>query len=269
MTKTALVAGGSREIGRAIARRLAVEGFAVVVSYADNAHSVEETVAEIRESKGTAIALRADITNEKEVRILFESALQQFGRLDVIVCDTGMVALSPMARADVETFDQTIRTNLRATFLLFAQAAAHISEDGRIIAFSSTALKKNLPSYGAYTASKAGLEALVRVLANELRDRRITVNAIALCAESEMEPLGASQPQTSLGYETRLEGKERPNDLLHLVAFLAGPDGGWVNGQVVPVAESPSELGMLGPGKGPVSITSRMVGINTAEILTH
>ena len=179
MAKTAIVTGASRGIGRSIAKRLAADGFAVVVNYAGSSDQAQEVVNEIRSADGEASAIKADVSNPEKVRQLFEETIQKSGRVDVVVNNAGIMPLSPIAKGDVETFDKVIAINLRGTFLVFAQAAQNVAEGGRIIAFSSSVLAKSFPTYGPYIASKAGVEGLVPVLANELRGRNITVNAVA------------------------------------------------------------------------------------------
>ena len=145
--------------------------------------------------------------------------------------------LSLIAKEDAETFDKVIATNLRGTFLVFAQAAQHISEGGRIIAFSSSVLAKSFPSYGPYIASKAGVEGLVPVLANELRGKNITVNAVAPGPTGTALFLDGKTPEqiAQLSKLAPLERLGQPEDIANAVSFLAGPDGAWVNAQVLRV----------------------------------
>jgi 3-oxoacyl-[acyl-carrier protein] reductase len=233
--KTAIVTGSSRGIGRAVAIRLARDGFAVVVNYAGNAAKGEEVVAEIKAEGGQAIAVQADVANVADVERLFNEALQTFGMVDVVVNSAGIMPLLPIAEGDIELFDKVITTNLRGAFVVLAQAARHVSAGGRIIAFSSSVIAKSFPTYGPYIASKAGVEGLVHVLANELRGRNITVNAVApgpIATELFLE--GKTEAQIE---EFRkippLERLGQPEDIANVVSFLAGPDGGWVNSQVL------------------------------------
>jgi 3-oxoacyl-[acyl-carrier protein] reductase len=254
MRKTAIVTAGSRGIGRAIAKCLAEDGFAVVVNFTSSVHDAMETVAEITESGAHAVAIQADVTKQDDVKRLFDSSLKEFGRIDVVVNNAGIMPLSPIARGDVETFDETIRTNLRGTFLVFAQAASQISEGGRIIAFSSSALGKNSPSYGAYIASKAGVEGLVRVLANETRGRQVTVNAVALGpVANELSFEGKSEEEIArLGTLALPEYSSELNDIARVVSFIAGPEGGWINGQVIPVTDGAHDrFATVGSSAGP------------------
>jgi 3-oxoacyl-[acyl-carrier protein] reductase len=179
MPKTALVMGASRGIGKAVAKKLARDGFAVVVNYASNAKEADATVAEIESDGGQAIAVKADVGNSAEVEQMFDETVKAFGSFDVVVNNSGIMPLSPMGKGDAALFDKVIQTNLRGTFLVMAQAAQRLAQGGRIIAFSSSVLARSFPSYGPYIASKAGVEGLVHVLANELRGRNITVNAVA------------------------------------------------------------------------------------------
>lgn len=235
MAKTAIVTGASRGIGRTIAKRLAADGFAVVVNYAGNSDLAQAVVNEIRKADGEALAVKADVGNPEEVKELFEKAIETYGHIDVVVNNAGIMPLSPIAKGDVETFDKVINTNLRGTFLILAQAAQHVAAGGRIIAFSSSVLAKSFPTYGPYIASKAGVEGLVPVLANELRGRNITVNAVAPGPTgTDLFLNGKTTEQIAqLSKLAPLERLGQPEDIANVVAFLAGPDGGWVNAQVL------------------------------------
>jgi 3-oxoacyl-[acyl-carrier protein] reductase len=235
MKKIAIVTGASRGIGRAVAKRLAEDGFGVVVNYLSNASEAEQVVIEIQSIGGNAIAVKADVANQADVERLFEETMKKFGSVDVVVHNSGIMPLSPIGKSDVEVFDKVISTNLRGAFLVLAQAAQHIATGGRIIAFSSSVLAKSFPSYGPYIASKAGVEGLVHVLANELRGRNITVNAIAPGpVATELFLKGKSEEQIKqIANMAPLERLGQPTDIASVVSFLAGPDGGWVNSQVL------------------------------------
>lgn len=237
MVKTAIVTGASRGIGSAIAKRLAADGFAVVVNYAGSSDLAQKVVEEIRDADGEALAIKADVSNPEEVRQLFAKTIEKYGRVDVVVNNAGIMPLTPIAKEDVETFDKVININLRGTFLIFAQAAQHVSEGGRIIAFSSSVIAKSFPTYGPYIASKAGVEGLVPVLANELRGRNITVNAVAPGPTGTDLFLNGKTPEqiAQLSKLAPLERLGQPEDIANVVAFLAGPDGGWVNAQILRV----------------------------------
>ena len=235
MPKTAIVTGASRGIGRAVAKRLAADGFAVVVNYSGNHDLAQGVVKEIHDAGGDAIAVQADVGKPDEVTNLFQRTLAAYGRLDVVVNNAGIMPLAPISKGDVETFDKVININLRGTFLIFAQAAQHVEKGGRIIAFSSSVLAKSFPTYGPYIASKAGVEGLVPVLANELRGRDITVNAVAPGPTGTDLFLKDKTPEqvSQLAKLPPLERLGQPDDIANVVSFLAGPDGAWVNAQIL------------------------------------
>src|SRR6185295_13137580 len=217
------------------AKRLAKDGLAICVHYADNPAKAESVVDEVTNAGGKAVAVQADVANAKDVERLFKESMDAFGGPDVVVHCAGIMPLFPIASGDVAAFDKVIATNLRGTFLVFAQAARHVPDGGRIMAFSSSVLAKSFPTYGAYIASKAGVEGLVHVLANELRGRNITVNAVAPGqVQTELFLKGKSDARIDeLKKMNPLERLGLPEDMANVVSFLAGPEGGWINSQVV------------------------------------
>jgi 3-oxoacyl-[acyl-carrier protein] reductase len=235
--KSAIVTGSSQGIGRAVAKRLASDGFLVVVNYAGNATKAKEVVAEIKAGDGgrQAIAVQADVANATDVERLFKEAADAFGGLKVVVNCAGIMPLSPIARGDLDLFDKVIATNLRGTFVVLGEASRQLPSGGRIIAFSSSVIAMSFPTYGPYIASKAGVEGLVRVLANELRGRNITVNAVApgpVATELFLKDKNEAQIE-ELRKHSPLERLGQPEDIANIVSFVAGPEGGWINGQVL------------------------------------
>lgn len=235
MAKSAIVTGASGGIGRAVSSRLARDGFAVVVNYAGNAAKAEDVVTDITVSGGRATPLQADVASAPDVARLFKETMRAFGTIDVVVNCAGIMPLRPIAGGDLEAFDKVIATNLRGAFIVLGQAAQHVSAGGRIIAFSTSVIAKALPTYGPYIASKAGVEGLVHVLANELRGRNVTVNAVAPGpVATELFFSGKTDAQIEqMSKVPPLERLGQPDDIAGVVSFLAGPDGGWVNGQVL------------------------------------
>lgn len=235
MGKTAIVTGASRGIGREIAKRLAADGFSVVINYSGNAAKAEEVAREIENTGAKAVPVQANVDSEDDVSRLFECSKATFGQIDLVVHSAGVMQLSPIIKNDIEHFDKVIATNLRGTFLVFAKAAQYVADGGRIIALSSSVLAKSFPGYGAYIASKAGVEGLVRVLANELRGRNISVNAVAPGPVGTELFLQDKTPEqiAQLSKVAPLERLGEPIDIARVVSFLAGPDGGWVNAQVL------------------------------------
>jgi 3-oxoacyl-[acyl-carrier protein] reductase len=233
--RTALVTGASGGIGSVVALRLAADGFAVAAHYGGKSQEADKVVAEIKSKGGKAVALKADVADPTEVRALFGNARDGLGPIHVVVHTAGIMPLATIESGDLALFDKVIAINLRGTFIVLSEAAKAVEGGGRIIAFSSSVVAKAFPTYGAYVASKAGVEGLVHVLANELRGRNITVNAVA--PGPVATPLflnGKTQAHIDeLRKLAPLERLARPEDIAPVVAFLAGPDGSWVNGQVL------------------------------------
>lgn len=232
---TALVTGASRGIGRAIAQRLAADGFTVIINYARDGAAAQDTVAEITAAGGKAIALQADVSDPQQLQQLFAEAVQAAGPLAAIVHNAGILPMANIELTTIESFDQCVAVNLRSTFLLMGHAREHLSEGGRFVALSSSVLARNFPGYGPYIASKAGVEGLVRVFANELRGRQITANAVAPGpVATELFFKGKTPEQIAqLAAMNPLERLGEPEDIANTVAFLCSQDGGWVNGQVL------------------------------------
>jgi 3-oxoacyl-[acyl-carrier protein] reductase len=235
--KSAIVTGASRGIGQAIAQRLAADGFAVVVNYASSEAAARETVEAIRAAGGTALAVRADAGSVDDVRELFAIARREFGRVDLVVANGGVMRTAPIASMSPDDFDGMIAINLRGTFLAMAEAAKHLERGGRFVALSSSVIAKHTPGYGPYIASKAGVEGLVQVFAQEMHGRDISVNAVAPGpVATELFLKGKSDELISqIVKQAPLERIGQPQDIADAVSFLAGPGGGWVNGQVLRV----------------------------------
>jgi len=233
--KTAVVTGASRGIGRAVALRLARDGFAIAVGFAGNVAKAEEAVAQIAADGGRAVAVQADIARAADVGRLFDEAERAFGPVGVVVNSAGIMKMLPIATASEDDLDATFATNVRGTFNVLKQAAKRVPAGGRIVTFSSSVVAMSFPNYGPYAASKAAVEVLTRTLANELRGRQITVNAVAPgSTATELFFEGKSQEQIDRFVKLPpLERLGTPEDIAAVVAFLVGPDGGWINGQVL------------------------------------
>jgi len=233
--RIALVTGGSRGIGAAIARRLARDGHAVGINYASSSAEAEALVQEIRQAGGRATAVRADVSRADEVRAMFGEVEAELGRVDVLVNSAGILDIKPLAETSDELFDRTFAINTRGTFNTLREASARLADGGAIVNVSSTTVALNLPGYSVYIASKAAVESLTQVYAKELRGRRITVNAVApgpVATELFMKGKSAELIE-HYAKMPPLERLGQPEDISGVVSFLAGPDAGWVNGQVL------------------------------------
>jgi 3-oxoacyl-[acyl-carrier protein] reductase len=232
--RVAIVTGGSRGIGRESAERLAADGYALVINYAGNKAEADDAVAAVQKLGGQAIAVQADVADEAAVAALFDTAEQTFGGVDVVVHAAGIMVLSPLVDLDLADLDRLLRTNVRGTFVVDQQAARRLRAGGAIINFSTSVVGLKLPTYSAYNATKGAVEAITGILAKEIGNRDITVNAVApgptataLFLDGKSDELiarmAAQNPMGRIG---------SPADIAEVVAFLAGP-GRWVNGQVI------------------------------------
>ncbi|HEP9424925.1 TPA: SDR family oxidoreductase [Pseudomonas aeruginosa] len=234
-SKVALITGSSRGIGAALAQRLAGESFRVIVNYAGSAGPAAAVVASIEAAGGQALALQADVADPVAVGVMFEEVERAFQGIDVVVNCAGVMQLASVADSDDQLFDRTVAINFKGTFNVCREAARRLRDGGRIINFSSSVIGMRSPTYGVYIATKAAVEGLTQVLAQEMRGRGITVNAVAPGPVATALFLDGKSPELieRMSRVAPLERLGEPGDIAEVVAFLAGPQGGWVNGQVV------------------------------------
>jgi len=234
-TRTALVTGGTGGMGRAIAAKLAADGFDVAVAYTGSVDLADAAVKEIAGQGRRGAAFAADVADEEAVSALFDAVQERFGHLDAVVHTAGINRPAALTDLDLADFDEIHRVNVRGTFVVNQQAARRVHEGGAIVNVSSSMVRFAPPELSAYAASKAAVDALTRILAKEMRGRDITVNAVApgptataaflhSTSAEERQQLAALPPLGRLG---------SPDDIAGIVSFLAGPAGRWVNGQVV------------------------------------
>lgn len=235
----AIVTGASRGIGAAIAQRLAADGHAVVVNYAGNAVEAQKVVDAIVDRGGRAIAVQADVADAGAARLLFDAATEAFGGVDVLVNNAGAMAneLPHLADTSDETFDRLFDINVKGSFLAMREAARRLRQGGRIINFSTSVIGLGLPGYAVYAATKSAIETMTNILAKELRGKTITVNAVAPGPTATNLFLNGKTPEQveRLAKMAPLERLGQPEDIAAMVGVLAGPQGGWVNGQTVRV----------------------------------
>jgi 3-oxoacyl-[acyl-carrier protein] reductase len=209
---------------------------AVVVGYASSTGAAEEVVAENATAGGSAVADRADVADQTAVAAMFDTAEEAFGGIDVVVNCAGRMSLAPIADLDLDDLDVLHRTNIRGTFVVAREAARRIRTGDAVVLFSTSVAGLQIPTYGAYAASKGAVEAMTLILARELRGRDVTVNTVAP-GPTAIELLldGKTEDQiASLAGQPPLERLGETSDIAEMVAFLAGP-ARWVNGQVLRV----------------------------------
>lgn len=233
--RIAIVTGASRGIGATIAQRLARDGMTVVVNYAGNARDAEQLAATIEAAGGRALTAQADISDAKAVARLFDITEEVFGGVDVVVNNAGIMQLKTIADSDDALIDSQLAINLKGSLYALREAARRLRKGGRIVNLSSSVVGLFQPTYGVYAATKAGVEAMTHILAKELRGREITVNAVAPGpTATELFFKGKSAELVDqLAKLAPLERLGRPEDIAAAVAFLVGPDGAWINGQVL------------------------------------
>jgi 3-oxoacyl-[acyl-carrier protein] reductase len=214
--------------------KLVAEGMAVAVHYAGNQAKADAVVADITGTGGKAIAVGGDVADENAMAAAFDTVQAEFGGIDVVVNTAGIMILSPVATLNLADLDRMHRTNIRGTFVVSQLAANRLRAGGALINFSTTVTRTSFPTYGAYVASKAAVEAITLVLARELRGKDITVNAVAPGPTATPLFLDGKDEATiaNLSKAAPLERLGQPEDIAETVAFLAGP-ARWVNGQVI------------------------------------
>ncbi|XYH93229.1 3-oxoacyl-ACP reductase family protein [Sorangium sp. So ce1128] len=229
--KVALVTGGSRGIGAAIARRLAHEGAAVAITYAASPAKAAEVVHGIEAAGGRAIAVRADSADVEAVRSAVAQTVKTFGRLDVLVNNAGVAAMAPLDEFSLEEFDRLMAVNVRGLFAATQEAVRHMGEGGRVINIGSISGDAALiPGMAVYAATKAAVAGLTHGWARDLGPRGITVNNIQPGpVDTDMNP--ADGPLAAkFKDQIAVQRYGKGDDVAGMVAYLAGPEGAFVTG---------------------------------------
>ena len=234
-SKVAIVTGASRGIGAAVAERLAGDGFTVVINYSSDVRSAETLAREIEGKGGRALAFKAEVSDPDAVRGMFDAAEAAFGGIDVLVNNAGIMQLAKVADSTDAIFDRQIAVNLKGSFNAMREAARRLRDGGRIVNLSTSVVGTKLETYSIYAATKAAVETMTAILSKELRGRNITVNAVAPGPTSTELFLNGKSPELidRLAKMNPMERLGMPGDIAGVIAFLVGPDGGWINGQVL------------------------------------
>jgi 3-oxoacyl-[acyl-carrier protein] reductase len=235
--KVAIVTGASKGIGAAIAKHLAAEGAAVVVNYASSREDADRVVAEIARAGGRAIAVQADLARPADVDRLFAETGKAFGRLDILVNNAGVYGFTALEDITPEHFHKHFDLNVLGLLLASrAAAAAFGPAGGSIVNVSSTATTLAPAGSAVYSATKASVEVITRVLAKELGPRHIRVNAISPTEGVRAAGFDTSDFRKETEARTPLGRIGQPEDIAPAAVFLAGPDSGWITGETLLIA---------------------------------
>jgi 3-oxoacyl-[acyl-carrier protein] reductase len=236
--KSAIVTGASRGIGRAIAAELAREGASVLINYHSRREDAEAAVCDIRKAGGTAECFAGDVSSEADMRALVASAIRAFGRLDILVCNSGIVRDQLLGAMTVADWDSVMHTNARGVFLSIRECLPHMmsQRSGSIVALSSISAERGGRGHANYVASKGAVNAMVKSLAIELAPRGIRVNAVAPgVIATEMTTRIRNFAEAEIKAQIPLKRFGEPEEIARAVRFLASPDASYITGHVLNV----------------------------------
>src|ERR1700734_35451 len=229
--KTALITGGSRGIGAAIAKRLAAEGANVAITYAKDADAAASVVKEIEAAGGKAIAIKADATDAKAVKSAVEKTVATYGRIDVFVNNAGTAIPKPFEEATLEEMDRVLDINVRGVYVATQAALKHMKSGGRVITIGSAVGERvAAPGLVPYAGTKGAVKMFTQALAREIGSRGITVNNVQPGPiDTELNPAAGdwAVPQKAA---TALNRYGRVDEIAAMVAFVAGPESSYITG---------------------------------------
>ena len=234
--KVALVTGAARGIGKAIAKALAAEGAVVIVNYNGSAQRAGETVKEIEEAGGKALAIRCNVADFTACKDMIDGIIKEQGRLDILVNNAGITRDGLLMKMSEEDFDSVMDTNLKGAFNCIRHAARQMikQKSGRIISISSVSGVLGNAGQANYSASKAGIIGLTKATAREVASRGITVNAIAPgFITTDMTEVLSEAVKTSVTETIPMKKFGKPEDIAQTALFLASEEAAYITGQVI------------------------------------
>ena len=233
--KVAIITGASRGIGSAIARQLSALGAKVVVNYSNNEVKAEEVVEEITKSGEQAVAIKADVSNIKDVERLFSETITKFGKIDILVNNAGVILYKLLSDVTEEEFDKLFNINVKGTYFACQQAMKHMEDNGRIINFSTSVVGSMFPTYSVYAATKGAVEQITRQLAKEFGPKKITINAVAPGPiNTELFNVGKTDEQIEAIRQMNSFGRiGEPDDIANAIEFLVSDKAQWITGQTL------------------------------------
>lgn len=235
--KVAVVTGASKGIGAGIAKALAAEGAAVVVNYASSKAGADAVVQEITAAQGKAVAVHGDVSKAADAKAIVDAAISQFGRLDILVNNSGVYEFAPLAEITEEQYRRQFDINVLGVLLMSQAAVKHLGEGASIINISSVAARITPPETAVYSGTKGAVDAITGVLARELGPRKIRVNAInpgmVITEGVHAAGIPGSDFETMAVAQTPLGRVGQPRDIATIAAFLASDDAAWLTGETI------------------------------------